>query len=59
MENLVSNGTRTENHNITAMVGEDNMTGELLETCRDCKDNVIYAQDDLDEIAEKMKGVGE
>lgn len=26
----------------------DKMTDELIETCRQCEDNVIYAQDDLD-----------
>ena len=28
------------------------MTDELLETCRSCKDNAIYAQDDLDSYKE-------
>lgn len=28
---------------------KNNMTDELLEVCQKCKDNVIYAQDDLDE----------
>lgn len=27
----------------------DKMTGNLLETCRNCRDNVLYAQLDLDE----------
>ena len=27
---------------------KNNMTDELLEVCQNCKDNVIYAQDDLD-----------
>ncbi len=27
----------------------DAMTDEMLEVCKNCKDNVIYAQDDLDE----------
>lgn len=28
----------------------DNNTDELIETCKNCKDNIIYAQDDLDKI---------
>jgi hypothetical protein len=27
---------------------KNKMTDELLEVCRNCKDNVIYAQDDMD-----------
>ena len=33
------------------------MTDELLEVCRNCKDNVIYAQEDLDNY--KGGGQGE
>ena len=32
---------------------KNSMTDELLEVCRNCKDNVIYAQDDLDKWTEE------
>ncbi len=40
---------------------KDNMTDELLEVCRNCKDNVIYAQDDLDKWNDEqaLKQIGE
>jgi hypothetical protein len=34
------------------------MTDELLDVCRGCKDNVIYAQEDLDNYGvKKVEGV--
>lgn len=39
---------------------ENRMTDELLDVCQNCKNNVIYAQDDFNKWnAEQMKGVGE
>lgn len=34
----------------------DAMTDELLDVCRECRDNVIYAQDDMDEWNKKRGG---
>ena len=31
---------------------KDKMTDDLLDVCRDCKDNVIYAQEDMDRYRE-------
>lgn len=35
----------------------DGMTDELLETCRNCRDHVDRAQDDLDEWNQRKGGV--
>ena len=38
---------------------KNRMTDELLDVCQNCKNNVIYAQDDLDKWnAEQTKEVG-
>jgi hypothetical protein len=34
---------------------KDLRTDELLEVCRDCKDNVVYAQEDLDNYKGAVK----
>lgn len=59
--NLVLNGIKKGSHNITAMAGKNSMADELLEVRRNCKDNVIYAQDDLDKwnAEQALKQMGE